>query len=468
VTEQNGLPAWSPHKAIQRFRWILSVLALAIVCGELCSFADDPLAQTTSPATESLVGVSVNVTLQSGKTLKGVVIAEVRPGNIPGTVVKLRVTDAETGAMTILGAAAVAKVTGVDGKELLVFDTPSKTLVQPNSAQLAAIHQAAEKSAAETPAPRRAKDRATKLKKGGKAEVDDDVHRKEREAKRIEYFKKTGVWLWPELTEEQQKERVVEQKKYLDKVAKKFSTLNMKLYETRHFLFLSDLSPQWVPMYTSCLDAMHNQLCTAYAIKDKDSVWQGKLPVIAFADSLSFEECEKTFFGRSVSGKSYQGLAHKSSNGDVVVTCHCGVDPYYFAIVLVHETTHGFNHRYKSAVQLPNWLDEGIAEWSAMSVVQKNTSILHKVQVGLTQAKEQGNLGGDFFTVDHIDRWQYGIATSMVGFLLKSDGKAFRKMLEAIKHGTKWEDALKDAYGVTPAELTTAFGKTVGIPNLHP
>ena len=56
----------------------------------------------------------------------------------------------------------------------------------------------------------------------------------------------------------------------------------------------------------------------------------------------------------------------------------------------------------------------------------------------------------------------------MVDFMLKSDGKAFRKMLDAIKHGTKWQDALKDAYGVTPAELTAAFGKSVGIPNLQP
>ena len=56
----------------------------------------------------------------------------------------------------------------------------------------------------------------------------------------------------------------------------------------------------------------------------------------------------------------------------------------------------------------------------------------------------------------------------MVNFLLKSSGRSFRKMLDAIKMGTKWQVALKDAYGVTPAELTTAFGRSVGIPNLQP
>ena len=154
----------------------------------------------------------------------------------------------------------------------------------------------------------------------------------------------------------------------------------------------------------------------------------------------------------------FQGLAHKSGSGEVVVSCHCGKDPYYFAAVLVHETTHGFNHRYKSAPQLPSWLDEGIADWTAMTVVHNNTAVLRKVQVGVAQAKQQGNLGGNFFTADHIDRWQYGIASSMVDFLLKSNGKAFRKMLDSIKL-VKWQDALKDAYGVTPAELTAAYGR---------
>ena len=36
-------------------------------------------------------------------------------------------------------------------------------------------------------------------------------------------------------------------------------------------------------------------------------------------------------------------------------------------------------------------------------------------------------------------------------------------MLDAIKLGTKWQDALKDAYSVTPADFTAAFGRSVGI-----
>ena len=154
-----------------------------------------------------------------------------------------------------------------------------------------------------------------------------------------------------------------------------------------------------------------------------------------------------------------QGLAHKTSTGEVAVGCHCGMDPYYFAAVLVHETTHGFNHRYISAVQLPFVARRGDRRLDGHDVVRKNTAVLRKVQVGLAQAKQQGNLGGNFFSDGKIKPWQYGIASSMVNFLLKSNGKSFRKMLDAIKPGTKWQDALKDAYGVTPAELTAAYGR---------
>ena len=371
-------------------------------------------------------------------------------------------------------------MTGVDGKVCLVFDAPSKAFAPPDAAQLATIHQAAaaiaEKPSGKAASPQKAghstKERAAKSKRGEKtddADGDDDARRKEKEAERLEYFKKTGVWLWPELTAKEQEENLAKEKEFVHKVAKNFSSLHMQLYETRHFLFLTDLPPQWVEVYTSCLDAMHNQLCLAYAVKDKDRVWLGgKLPVIAFADRSSFEECEKTFFEHAVDGSLVQGLAHNASTGEVAVTCHCGKDPYYFAAVLVHETTHGFNHRYKSAVQLPSWLDEGIADWTAMTVVKKNTAVARKVQVGLTQAKQQGNLGGNFFGDGRLEGWQYGIASSMVEFLLRSNGKSFRKMLDAIKQGTKWRAALKEAYGVTPAELTVAYGRTVGIPDLRP
>ena len=185
----------------------------------------------------------------------------------------------------------------------MIFDDPSKALAPPEAERLAAIHQAAgrEKFWQRRGSPQVrpfGQGACNEVESAADAAADDDARRKANEAKRQAYFEKTGVWLWPELTDKQQAEGLAKQKSLLHKVADKFSSLHMRLYETQYFLFLTDLPPQWVPVYTSCLDAMHNQLCTAYGIKDKDRVWIGKLPVVAFADRESFEEFEKTFFGK--------------------------------------------------------------------------------------------------------------------------------------------------------------------------
>jgi hypothetical protein len=449
-------------------------MMLAALFGAPCVAGEDSSA--SSEATKSLAGLRVNIDLRSGKTLKDVTIDEARPGKIPGTFSNLRVTNSETGGQILLGASAIVRVSGVDGKCYLIFDTPSKALAPPDPAGLEAIHKAAA-AAGEKPATQPAharknghagKNHTTRSKRGAETAADAEARRKENEAKRQAYFQKTGVWLWPEVTDEEQAKGVAKQKEFLRKVNDQFSSLHLRLYETQYFLFLSDLPPQWVKLYTSCLDTMYDQLCAAYQIKDRDHVWLGKLPVVAFSDSTPFEQCEKTFFGQSIDGKTFQGLAHKAASGEVVVTCHCGKDPYYFAAVLVHETTHGFTHRYVSGVQLPSWLDEGISEWSAMNVVHKDTAVLRKVQAGVARAKMQGNLGGNFFTDGKIQPWQYGIATGMVSFLQKSNVKSFRKMVNSIKMGSKWQDALQGAYRATPAQLTAAFGQSVGIPNLQP
>jgi hypothetical protein len=347
--------------------------------------------------------------------------------------------------------------------------------VPPDPAKLAAIHQAAAAAEAETRPPATAKPAKThpaRPAKKGPEELaaDEAARRKQAEDKRLEFFKKTGVWLWPELSADQQKQALAKQKEYVRKVSEKFAALNMHLYETRNFLFLTDLPPLWANLYASYLDDMHIQLCRAFAVRDRDRVWLGgKVPVIAFARGEYFSAFEQEFFNSRVDPRSAQGLAHQESTGQVVVSCHAGNDPYYFAAVLVHETTHGFVHRYKSAQIVPNWLNEGMAEWVAMNVVLKDQGVKSKVKAAMLTMRQTGTLGGDFFTADHIAAGQYGMATALVDYLLRTNPKGFRAMFDNIKLGDSWETALKKSYRMTPAQLTQQFGiAVVGVPNLTP
>ena len=152
-------------------------------------------------------------------------------------------------------------------------------------------------------------------------------------------------------------------------------------------------------------------------------------------------------------------------------------------MVLVHETAHGFSWCYKSAEALPNWLNEGASEWIAHRVVTGDKSIDRKIQAAMVQMRNTASMGGDFFTLDHIHAWQYGVAASITDFLLnyepggrpgtstaKTRGKVsrYRKLIDGIKDGLPWEDALREAYDWTPAQLTQAYGQSIGIPDLKP
>ena len=446
------------------------------------------VAADSTGETSDLVGSRVNIQLRSGKTLSGVLVEEATRGALAGTVTKLRISDPETGNKSLLGASAIKQIMTGEGKSCLIYDALCKALVSPDPEKLAAIRKAAESAAAKPPAEVPADGAAEKpaagvrqpptrspKKRAGKEEPKDPAaaaaeeaaRRKEAEQKRVEYYKKTGVWLWPELTAEQQKEELAKRKEFIRQVCERSSMLALRLYETQYFLFLSDLPPPQAAMYVPYLDAMYKELCVGFGIKSGTNIWLGKAVVMAFSRKDVFQEFELVFYHHPAGGAA--GLAHLDDSGVVVISCHCNMDAPQVGTVIVHETAHGFVHRYRSSQRLPMWLNEGAAEWVAARVNRGDTSVQRKQADGILTMRQARSLGGNFFASD--DRfavWQYGAASSMTDFLIRSNPKAYREMIEGIKSGKKWEEALKSAYGVTPPELAARFGMAVGAPGLTP
>jgi hypothetical protein len=330
-----------------------------------------------------------------------------------------------------------------------------------NDDQKAAKTNSAAKKEAKTAKP------ATKnaSRKTGKKKA-ETVDPAEAEKERQEFLKKTGILLWPELTDEQQRDVVKKQKEYLEEVKKKVPAGDFQLYETNFFLFYSDIPPVYVNMYVPYLDAMYTDLCKAFGLDPKKNIFQGKCMVIAFATDASFQNYETTFFQKAKPGA--QGICHSKADGEVIMACYAGKDPQYLATVMVHETSHGFMFRYKSNKNIPNWLNEGSAEWVAKHVIPRDQAIPRKIQASVAQMKMTGSMGGNFFSAQNIENWQYGLAASLTEFLLQYDAKAYRQMIDDIKLGKGWEDALKDNYKLTPEELAQQYGKWIGLPMLTP
>ncbi|MEI8374864.1 MAG: hypothetical protein WCJ35_18735 [Planctomycetota bacterium] len=291
-----------------------------------------------------------------------------------------------------------------------------------------------------------------------------------------------SIHAWKDFTEAEIQTAASKQKKFIEEVSLKIPCAGMKSYETKRFLFYSDIPPQIINgMYLPYLDAMYKQLCAAYGIDSVKNIWRGKAIIVAFANESSFQQFEMIFYQNSKPGA--QGVAHCDTNKNVVISCYAGKDPKYFAVVLVHETAHGFSWCYKSAESLPNWLNEGASEWIAHRVVTGDTSIERKIQAAMVTLRNSRSMGGDFYTLEHIHAWQYGLAASITNYLLnyepsgrpstssaKTRGKVsrYRKLIDGIKDGLPWEDALRETYHLTPLQLAHAYGQSIGIPDLQP
>jgi hypothetical protein len=227
----------------------------------------------------------------------------------------------------------------------------------------------------------------------------------------------------------------------------------------------TDIPPNQMAPYVAKLDTMHDTLCDLYGIPRGEPVWKGKCLVIAFlaeADYVAFEARVMR-----VETRGTHGLCHQGSDGRVIMACHRGDDEAAFAHMLVHETSHGFNHRWLSPTRLPNWLNEGIAEWVAAKVVPTSNQVQLKEAVAADFMRANGNLGPEFFERPNIAPVQYGMASSMVRMLAGRDARKFGGFVAAVKEGTPPEEALRDAFKYDVDGLVQAYGKLVGVPALR-
>ena len=274
-----------------------------------------------------------------------------------------------------------------------------------------------------------------------------------------------GVEPWPELTSEQHAAEVESLKAFVQQVRGSFPAV--ELVETHEFLVATDILPEQVAPFVASLDSMHDFLCTLYGIPQGEPVWKGKCLVFAFAREDDFLAFEGRFMQTQPQG--VHGLCHQRSDGRVVMACYRGNDPAAFAHMLVHETSHGFNHRWLSPARVPSWLNEGLAEWVGSQVVPGSGQVRAKEFSAFEAMRAGGRVGENFFDDERESRiapLQYGVASSLVRFLVSRDRKRFAQFVQMVKEGSSAEDALAATYRATLDELLVVYGRAIGVPNL--
>jgi len=287
----------------------------------------------------------------------------------------------------------------------------------------------------------------------------------ERHQQWLDRVQVNGVEPWPEATDADHAAALARSRAMVEEVISLLP--GTQLYETEHFLFTSNMPAPQVAPYARYLDKMYEWMCQLYGVPAGTKVWLGgKVPIFAFLTQQQFAAFETKYF-RPPAPTIY-GLCHQNSRGDVAIVCYRGENADDFGQMLVHETSHGFIHRYKTKARLPTWVNEGMAELIGAEMVPRSKAVKNKELAALAMLKQQRSFGGDFFVTDDLEAWQYGAASSLNRFLLETNRESYVAFIEGLKEGLLWPQALQRAYGGTPEQLVIQYGQWIGVPDLRP
>jgi len=269
---------------------------------------------------------------------------------------------------------------------------------------------------------------------------------------------------WGDLSDEVQGESIAELKKFAVKTQE---TLDRRLapYETEFFLFYSDLEPREAVGWARLLDKMYVQMMGVFGLDKDRNLFRGKALVFVFQQEPVYHAFQAKLHNTSSAGTA--GMCHGFGNGYVHVAFFRKADDNEFAHVLVHETVHGFLHRYRSPKHIPTWVNEGLAEYVAGVMVPKSRLDDALGQRAVREMTRRGDLGG-MFTAQRIEPWQYGAARLLTDFMIRADKRRYAAFIDGIKDGLTWEQSLKEKYGVELERLVDAFGREHNIRGLKP
>ncbi len=264
---------------------------------------------------------------------------------------------------------------------------------------------------------------------------------------------------WGPQSDDDQAAAVKELEAFADETRQTLN-LPLTLYETRYFLFYSNLSGSESANWAGLLDRMYARLAELFAVPTGQNIWRGKGLIFVFSSEKDYARFEDQMHHTDAKGTA--GLAHCFGDGMVHIAFYRQSDQLQFAHVLVHESVHGFVHRYRSPIFITSWINEGLAETIASELVpdkRMETFIPGLARVGLRD--HDGHLG-DFFTAEHIAAWQYPVAQTLTTFMIRQSKQNYVDFINGIKDGLTWQESMETKYKVPLDRLVWAYGKSMG------
>ena len=260
---------------------------------------------------------------------------------------------------------------------------------------------------------------------------------------------------WPKLTDDQHAAAVKALQDSTDKVLEKMGH-KMGSTQTDRFLVYSDMPAKDSKYWVGVLDKMYDKLCETFDLDKEVNIWKGKCLLLFFNSERDYLRYNAAAYGNSVSGSA--GICYQFGVGDVHIAMYKQKNKKVLAHVLVHEAVHGFLFRYQSSHHVPNWLNEGLAEYIAVSLVDSG-EYPGKAKNARSYVKQTGGLG-NFLTARNIIGPHYGLAFDVTSMMVSENRKGYVKMIQGIKEGKSVKEAFDDNYGASVDKVFQYYAKT--------
>jgi hypothetical protein len=221
----------------------------------------------------------------------------------------------------------------------------------------------------------------------------------------------------------------------------------MHMVESPHFTIYSWFPPAQDNSIRQSMEQLYSMLSRAFDVGKDETVWVGKCGVFMLTSQEQFTDFVTKVDHIDPHMAAAAGYCHYCSNWAYLVmnmpTSKGDIEAY--RLTLTHEGTHGFLSRYVSDRQIPTWVNEGIADAMADSLVASSrlkTRLKDATRVALKGQMDAKKV----FDGVRLGQFDYGIAQSWVQFLLAKNRKGFLKFLTLIKQGKSEADALQECY----------------------
>jgi hypothetical protein len=266
--------------------------------------------------------------------------------------------------------------------------------------------------------------------------------------------------LWGVQKPEEQAASVKELKDWAEKTAG-WKNGSLRLLETEYFLFYSDLQPAEAQRWRGLLDRMYARLAELFGVEKGRNLWRGKALVFVFSKPGDYQRFQRESHKTDPAGSA--GMCHTYSNGYVHIAFYRQPQEMLFAHVLVHESVHGFIHRYRSHVTVPSWANEGLAEVIAAELVPRPPEARQRYTRAQESLRQRKGVGGDFFNARNIAAWQYPVAENLCSFMIQQNKRGYVEFINAVKDGMGVEEAMEQKFGAPQSRLVPAFLNAMGV-----